>query len=156
MKSLTDDTAAYCEVIDCKMAHNVWETLAKQYGQSSKVLLHVLKSQLSALFKKEDTSILDHVDQFSQLVEQINYHLESREKWSNGWINRTFFGTISSEQWGAYKDGLGNTIDTILPPELYGLIKAPEAAKKENARKESSIATLPSTLNKEANFTIKQ
>jgi len=44
----------------------------------------------------------------------------------------------------------------MLPSELYALIKARDAAKKENARKESSIATLPSTLNKEANFTMKQ
>jgi len=69
MKSLTDDAAAYSKVIDCKTAHGVWETLAKEYGQSSNVLLRVLESQLSALFKKEDTSISDHVDQFSQLVE---------------------------------------------------------------------------------------
>ena len=46
----------------------------------------------------------------------------------------------------------------MLPSELYALIKARDAAKKENARKESSVAAMSSTpvLNKEANFTMKQ
>ena len=82
MKSLADDAAAYSKVIDCKTANDVWKTLAKEFGQSSNVLLRVLESQLSVLFKKEDTSMSDHADQFSQLVEQINY-LGSGEKWSN-------------------------------------------------------------------------
>ena len=90
--------------------------------------------------------------------EQINDRLESGEKWSNGWINRTFISTISSEQWGTYKDSLGNTIDTMLPSKLYALIKACDVAKKKNIHKESSIPTMSNIpiVNKEANFTMKQ
>jgi len=89
--------------------------------------------------------------------EQINDCLESGEKWSNGWINRTFISTISSEQWGTYKDSLGNTIDTMLPSELYALIKACDVAKKKNIHKESSIPTMSNipVVNKEANFIMK-
>jgi len=45
----------------------------------------------------------------------------------------------------------------MLPSELYALIKARDAAKEENAHKESSIAMIPSSpvINKEANFTMK-
>ena len=62
IKSLTDDAAAYSKVIDCKMAHDIWEALTKEYGQSSNVFLCVLELQLSVLFKKEDKSMSDHVD----------------------------------------------------------------------------------------------
>ena len=152
MKSLTDNPAAYSKVIDCKTAHDVWETLAKEYGQSSNVVLRVLEAQLSALFKKDDTSMAEHVDTYSQLIEQINYHLQSEEKWSNERINRTFFGTLSIDKWGSYEDGLGESIKTMIPSELYAMIKARDAAKKQSAQKESSIITT-TTVNNEANFT---
>ena len=84
MKSLTDDAAAYSKVIDCNTVHDNWEPLQKEYGQSSNVLLPILELQLSALFKKDDTSMPDHIDQFLQLIEQMNYHLETNEKWFNG------------------------------------------------------------------------
>jgi len=84
MKSLTDDAAAYSKVIDCNTAHDIWKPLQKEYGQSSNVLLCILELQLSALFNKDDTSMLDHIDQFPQLIEQMNYHLGTNEKWFNG------------------------------------------------------------------------
>ena len=152
MKSLTDNPAAYSKVIDCKTAHDVWEILAKEYGQSSNVVLRVLEAQLSALIKKDETSMAEHVDTYSQLIEQINYHIKSEEKWSNERINRTFFGTLSIDKWGSYEDGLGESIKTMVPSELYAMIKARDAAKKHSAQKESSIITA-TTVNNEANFT---
>jgi len=151
MKSLTDNPAAYSKVIDCKTAHDVWETLAKEYGQSSNVILRVLEAQLSTLFKKEDTPMAEHVDTFSQLIEQINYHLKPEEKWSNERINRTFFGTLSIDKWGSYEDGLGESIKIMVPSELYAMIKARDAAKKHSVQKESSMI-LTTPVNNEANF----
>ena len=95
----------------------------------------------------------EHVDTYSQLVEQINYHLKPEEKWSNEHINCTFFGTISSKEWGSYEDGLGESIKTMVPSELYAMIKARDAAKKQNAQKESSIMSTTTVVNNEANFT---
>src|SRR5438876_1353365 len=153
MKSLTDNPAAYSKVIDCRTANDVWTTLAKEYGQSSNVILRVLEAQLSAMFKKDDTSMAEHVDTYSQLLEQINYHLKPEEKWSNERVNRTFFGTISSKEWGSYEDGLGESIKTMVPSELYAMIKARDAAKKQNAQKESSIMSTTTVVNNEANIT---
>ena len=59
---------------------------------------------------------------------------------------------ISIDQWGAYEDGFGNAIDSMLPSEQYAIVKACDAGKKENARKESSIAI---TIIKQANLTVK-
>ena len=151
MKSLTENPAAYAKVIDCKTAHDVWETMTKEYGQSSNVILRILEAELSALFKKDNSLMAEHVDTFSQLIEQINYHLKSEEKWSNECINCTFFGTLSSEKWGSYEEGLGTLMKTIVPSELYTMIKARDAAKKQNAQKESSI--ILTVTNNEANFT---
>jgi hypothetical protein len=83
--SLIDEPAAYAKVIDCTTAYDVWITLAKEYGQSSN-------------YKKDDTTMSDHVNKYSQLMEQINYHLKPTEKWSNERINHTFFGTLNGEQ----------------------------------------------------------
>jgi hypothetical protein len=144
----------YAKVIDCVTAKDIWTTLAKEYGQSSNVMLRVLEAQLTTLYKEDTTSMADHVNQYSQLIEQINYNLNSDEKWSNERINRTFFGTLDGEKWGAYEDGLGDTIKDMLPTDLYARIKARDAAKRQNQQRSASSAT---TVNgrKEANFTTK-
>ena len=56
----------------------------------------------------------DHVDKFSQLIEQILYHFKPAEKWTN---IHTFFGTLDGEKWGAYEDGLDDTITTMFPTD---------------------------------------
>jgi len=152
MGSLIDEPAAYEKVIDCTTAHDVWTTLSKEFGQSSNVMLRVPESQLTTLYKKDDTMVSDHVDNYSQLIERINYHLKPTEKWSNGRINRAFFGTLNSEQWGAYEDGLAKTVNKMLPSELYAKIKARDTAKLRNKQRDAAT-----TMNgdKEANFTNK-
>src|SRR5436305_6181647 len=139
MRSLFDDPAAYSKVIDCKTAHDVWETLLKEYSQSSNIILRVLESQLTGLFKKDDITMEDHINKYSQLIEQINYHLKPYEKWSNEKINRTFFGTISSDQWDHYEDGLGDSITNMLPSELYAKIKARDTAKRETLKRQMAV-----------------
>lgn len=112
-------------------AHDMWETMSKGYGQSSNVILRVLESQLNGLFKKNDTTLEEHINKYCQVIEQINYRLKPSEKWSNERINRTFFGsTISFEQWGAYEDGPGDSINDMLPSELPARIKAARRCEK--------------------------
>jgi hypothetical protein len=152
--SLIDEPAAYAKVIDCVTAKDIWTTLAKEYGQSSNVMLRVLEAQITTLYKEDTTSMADHVNQYSQLIEQINYNLNSDEKWSNERINRTFFGTLDGEKWGAHEDGLGDTIKDILPTDLYARIKARDAAKRQNQQR-SALAVTTVNNRKEANFTTK-
>src|SRR5256885_11163146 len=76
----------------------------------------------------------EHVDTYSQLIEQINYHLQSEEKWSNERINRTFFGTLSIDKWGSYEDGLGESIKTMIPSELCN-DKSPRCSKETKRSK---------------------
>jgi hypothetical protein len=118
LKSLTEERNAYSKITGCKTAHDVWDTLAKQYGSSSNVILRVLESQLSELHKRDDTTMAEHIDRYCQLTDEINYHLKDSEKWSVERMNRTLFSTLSHKQWGAYEDGLGKEIETILPSEL--------------------------------------
>jgi gag-polypeptide of LTR copia-type len=147
--SLIDEPAAYAKIIDCTTANDIWVTLAKEYGQSSNVMLRVLESTLNSLYKDDTTSMADHVDKYSQIIEQINYQLKADEKWSNERIIRTFFGTLDGEKWGAYEDGLGDSINEMLPTDLYARIKARDAAKRQNEKRATS------TINggKEANLT---
>jgi transposase InsO family protein len=147
--SLIDESAAYAKIIDCTTANEIWVTLAKEYGQSSNVMLRVLEGTVATLYKDDSTSMGDHIDKYSQMIEQIQYHLEPKEKWSNERIIRTFFGTLDGEKWGAYEDALGNTITDMLPTDLYARIKARDAAKRQNEKNATS------TINgvKKANFT---
>jgi hypothetical protein len=98
-------------------------------------MLRVLESQLTTLYKENSTTMADYVDKYSQLIEQINYHLKPDEKWKIERINRTSFGTLNGEQWGAYEDGLGETINDMLPIELYARIKARDAARRQINKK---------------------
>lgn len=136
--SLIDQPAAYAKVIDCVKAQDIWTTLAKEFGQSSNVMLRVLEAQLTTLYKEDSTTMADHIDKYSQLIEQIDYNLEPSEKWSKGRNNRTFFGTLNSDQWGAYEDRLGESINAMLPSDLYARIKARNAAKRHNKQRESA------------------
>jgi hypothetical protein len=115
-------------------------------------MLRVLETQLTTLYKDDNTSMADYVDKYSQLIEQINYNLNPAECWSNERINHTFFSTLDSEKWGAYEDGLGDTINRMLPTDLYGRIKARDAAKCQNQQRQAT------TVNgsKEANYTNKE
>jgi hypothetical protein len=95
--SLIDEPAAYTKGIDCHTANEIWARLAKEFGQSSNVMLRVLESQLMTLYKEDSTTTADHIDKYSQLIEQIEYNLEPSEKCSKGRINRTFFGTLNGD-----------------------------------------------------------
>ena len=112
MGALIDEPAAYAKVIDCTTTYNVWTTLSKEYGQSSNVMLRVLESQLTMLYKNEDTTMADHVDKYSQLIEQINYHLKPAEKWSNELTNCTFSVPSTARNGEHMKMGLAKLLTT--------------------------------------------
>ena len=164
MRSIQANSAAYSKVVDCKTAGQVWEHLEHEYGQSSSVVLELWEAKLAKLMKRQDTSMQAHIDEFSLLIEQLNYHLPPDEKWSDAKINRKFFSTLSYDEWGTYQDGLGDAIAMMKPSDLYARIKARDEAKKEQAKKELALKELTLMTNddssktensKEANFTKK-
>lgn len=146
--SVRGTKAVVSKISNCENAYEIWQTLANEYGNSSSIMLRVLERQLPMMIKQDDTIMADHIDNYSKLVEEINYHTKPSEKWNNERINRTFFGTLDQNQWGAYEDGLGDTIKDMPPSELYARIKV-----RDTVRDPKPI--VPTPVNKEANFSDK-
>jgi gag-polypeptide of LTR copia-type len=132
------------KVTNCESAYDIWQTLASEYGNSSAIMLRVLERQLPTIIKQDDTSMANHIDNYSKLVDEINYHTKPSKKWNHERINRTFFGTLDQNQWGAYEDGLGDAINDIPPSELYSRITARDTVRNPKP-------TVAPPINKQAN-----
>jgi len=63
-----------------------------------------------------------HVDNFSELIEYIQYHLPLEAKWTDLTINQKFFGTLELKEWLLWKCSYGATLKTMCPVELYAQI----------------------------------
>src|SRR5436309_195484 len=60
-----------------------------------------------------------HVDNFSELIERIQYHLPLEAKWTDLIINQKFFHTFDLKEWLLWKRSYGATLKTMCPVELY-------------------------------------
>jgi hypothetical protein len=49
LKSLSEEPNAYSKITDCKTAHAVLDTLAKQFGQSPNIILRILEVYIDVL-----------------------------------------------------------------------------------------------------------
>ena len=91
MNALEDQTAAYARCYIAKDVAEVWERLQTQYGGQSDARLILLEHKLSQLKKSPDTLMKKHIDNFSELIERIQYHLPLEAKWTNQTINQKVF-----------------------------------------------------------------
>jgi len=145
MNALEDQTAAYARCYTAKDAAEVWERLQAQYGGQSDARLILLEHKLSELKKTPDTSMKKHIDNFSELIERIQYHLPLEAKWTNLTINQKFFGTLELKDWLPWKRSYGATLKTMLPAELYAQICFDDEIVNPESEKEANAARISNT-----------
>jgi gag-polypeptide of LTR copia-type len=106
---------AYGRCASAKDVVGVWETLQTQYGAQSDARVILFEHQLSQLKKASDTPMRKHADDFSELVDRIQYHLPLEAKWSKETINQKFFGTLDLQVWGPWMHSYGASLKTMSP-----------------------------------------
>ena len=72
---MKSDRATYSRIVGCKTAANAWQKLVTQYGARSDAKLSMHEEQLHYLKKTAETAMSKHIDDFSNLIEQIQFHL---------------------------------------------------------------------------------
>jgi transposase InsO family protein len=122
LDSVKYDRAAYSRIVGCKTAPDAWQQLVTQYGARSDAKLGMLEEQLYQLKKGAETSMSKHIDTYSGLIEQIQFHLPSTKRWNDGSINRRFLRTLNMSEWLPWIRATGDRIETMTPAQLYAEI----------------------------------
>jgi hypothetical protein len=63
-----------------------------------------------------------HVDNYSNLIEQIQFHLPHDKRWNDESINRRFIRNLEMAEWLPWIHAISDRIATMNPVELYSAI----------------------------------
>jgi hypothetical protein len=122
LDAVKSDRAAYSRIVWCKTAANVWQKHVMQYGARSDAKLSILEKQLQYLKKTADTTMSKHIDDFSNLIEQIQFHLPHKRRWDNETISRRFVRSLDPKEWQPWIRVTGPRLATMSPVQLYAEI----------------------------------
>ena len=123
LDAVKSDRAAYSRIVGCKTAADAWTKLVTQYGTRSEAKLGILEERLHLLKKTPEIPMDKHIDDFSRIMEQIQFHNPPESRWKKGTINRRFLGTLDKKKWQTWIRALGLSIETMEPEKLYATIQ---------------------------------
>jgi len=144
LDAVKSDRAAYSRIVGCKTATDAWTKLVMQYGTRSDAKLSILEERLFYLKKTPEVTMSKHVDDFSRLIEQIQFNNPPDKRWKDETINRRFVGTLDAKEWRPWIRSLGLGIATMTPVQLYAAIQLDDEVMnggKPAERKEASLAS---------------
>ena len=98
LDAVKSDRAAYSRIVGCKTATDAWTKLVMQYGTRSDAKLSILEEKLFYLKKTPEVTMSKHVDDFSRLIEQIQFNNPPDKRWKDETINRRFIGTLDAKE----------------------------------------------------------
>jgi hypothetical protein len=119
LDSVKPDRSAYSRIVGCKTAADAWKKLVMQYGARSDAKLSLLEERLHYLKKTPETMMNKHIDDFSNLIEQIQFHLPLDRRWDDETVNRRFIRTLDQKEWLPWIRALGPNLKRMTPVELY-------------------------------------
>jgi transposase InsO family protein len=141
LDSVKHDRPAYSRIVGCKTAADVWQQLVTQHGAQSDAKLGILEEQLYQLKKEAETPMSKHVDTYSALIEQIQFHLPLEKRWKDETINRRFVRTLPVNEWLPWIRATGTRIASMTPAQLYSeILIDDEVLHGPPATKEASLA----------------
>jgi hypothetical protein len=139
---IKSNRAAYSHIVGCKTAADAWHKLVTQYGARSDAKLSILEEQLHYLKKTAETTMSKHIDDFSNLIEQIQFHLPLGKRWDNEAVNRRFIRTLDQKEWLPWTCATGPRLTAMTPMQLYADILLDDEVinGKPAEMKEASLA----------------
>src|SRR5271155_1595479 len=105
-----------------------------------------LRKKLFYLKKTPEVTMSKHVDDFSRLIEQIQFNNPPDKRWKDETINRRFVGTLDAKEWRPWIRSLGLGIATMTPVQLYAAIQLDDEVMNGGKPAETKEASLASRI----------
>ena len=105
-------------------AAEIWQRLHQEYGNVSDVLHAKAELKFHSLRKKPTTSIQQHIDDFTKLHEDVEYHSPpGTNPMSTAQVNLAFLRSLG-EKFEIFQQAMGDRAYTINTGELFARVRA--------------------------------
>ena len=111
-------TAELTKVYQLQSAHEIWARLAEEYGPVSDIRRAQAEGAFYSLQKKDETSMQDHINEFTRLQQEVDYHRGTIPALSFVQINLTFLRSLG-RSWAGFQQSMSPRIHTIKPATLF-------------------------------------
>jgi hypothetical protein len=111
------------KVYQLHSVHEIWKRLADEYGPVSDFRRAQATSAFYSLQRKSSTSMQDHINIFTRLQQEVDYHRGNIPALTNTKINLTFLQSLS-ESWKTFQKSIGPRLQSISPSQLFGEVLA--------------------------------
>ena len=110
--------AELTKVYQLQSAHEIWTRLGDEYGVVSDVRRAQAESAFHLLHRKPETPLQTHIDEFTKLQQEVDYHRGDIPPLSNIQINLTFLRSLGDD-WRSFQQSMAPHIHTIKPATLF-------------------------------------
>jgi hypothetical protein len=117
------ETAELTKVYQLQSAHEIWARLAEEYGPVSDIRRAQAEGAFYSLRKQHETSMQDHINEFTRLQQEVDYHRGTIPALSSVQINLTFLRSLG-RSWASFQQSMGPRIHTIKPATLFAEVLA--------------------------------
>ena len=140
------EPAEMTKVQSLRNPHEIWQRLHDEYGAVSDVRRAHALTAFYTLRKQPDQPLKDHIDMFSKLQQEVDYHRpEGTPLLTEVAVNLAFLHSLGDD-WGNYVQAMGERAHTIKTSVLFGEISALERPPASNASNSNSNSlTAPTT-----------
>ena len=112
------------KVHDLQLASQIWARLKEEYGNVSDALHAKAEYEFHSLRKLPTTSIQTHVNEFTRLLADTQYHAPpGTPKMTDPQINLAFLRSLGKD-FEIFQQAMGNQTYTLKPGELYAKVRA--------------------------------
>ena len=122
--------AELTKVYQLKSAHEIWARLAEEYGPVSDVRRAHAEGAFYSLQKNSETSMQNHINEFTRLQQEVDYHRGAIPPLSSTQINLAFLRSLGSS-WASFQQSMGPRIHTIKPATLFAEVLAFELQNRD-------------------------
>jgi hypothetical protein len=117
------EPAELTKVYRMKSSHDIWQRLSEEYGAISHARLAHAEAAFYTLQKQPETSLQTHINEFTALQQEVDYHRGTNPLLSNIQINLAFLHSLGDD-WKSFQKSLGNQINTLKPATLFAEVLA--------------------------------
>jgi gag-polypeptide of LTR copia-type len=125
------DRSELIKVHNLPLASEIWTRLNEEYGAISDALYAKAETQFHSLRKLPTTSVQAHVDNFTKLLADTQYHAPpSTPKMTDAQVNLAFLRSLGPN-YETFQQAMGDQTYRLKPGELYARVKALAESKDE-------------------------
>ena len=119
------EPAELTKVYHLQLASEIWKRLADEYGAISDLKRAQASAAFYALQKQENMPMKNHINTFTQLQQEVNYHRDI--PLSNIDVNLAFLQSLG-DSWKTFQQSIAPRLHSITPPTLFSEVLAFESS----------------------------